>query len=175
MTLSELRSHCAEAAVAVCELDEKGLTFRDAYGHGHLEGGTVRRTHRDHTTFVYTGWAYDLERLCAHRAERARAERTNDFQRTTESDLWAVDSVRRRTCEFSRGTVGSAGTRQPAAAARHSQARGRARPAHDRRRGGACTCGHASEGQKRMTGRLVGDSGAEIYSFTSAPQATEAL
>eukprot|EP00964_Phaeocystis_antarctica_P034687 scaffold19762_cov65-Phaeocystis_antarctica.AAC.7 len=39
--------------------------------------------------------------------------------------------VRRRTCEFSRGTVGSAGTRQPAAAARRSQARGRARPAHD--------------------------------------------
>ena len=39
--------------------------------------------------------------------------------------------VRRRACEFSRGTVGSAGTHQPAAAARRSQARGRARPAHD--------------------------------------------
>eukprot|EP00964_Phaeocystis_antarctica_P081577 scaffold51036_cov65-Phaeocystis_antarctica.AAC.7 len=39
--------------------------------------------------------------------------------------------MRRRTCEFRRGTVGSAGTRQPAAAARRSQTRGRARPAHD--------------------------------------------
>eukprot|EP00964_Phaeocystis_antarctica_P014203 scaffold7820_cov51-Phaeocystis_antarctica.AAC.2 len=37
----------------------------------------------------------------------------------------------RRTCEFSRGTVGSAGTCQPAAAARRSQARRRARPAYD--------------------------------------------
>ena len=36
-----------------------------------------------------------------------------------------------RGCEFSRGAVGPAGTRQPAAAARRSQARGRARSAHD--------------------------------------------
>jgi hypothetical protein len=36
-----------------------------------------------------------------------------------------------RTCEFSRGMVGSAGTCQPAAAARRSQARRRARPAYD--------------------------------------------
>ena len=35
------------------------------------------------------------------------------------------------TCEFSRGMVGSAGTCQPAAAARRSQARRRARPAYD--------------------------------------------
>ena len=51
------------------------------------------------------------------------------FQRTTRADY--DTRVRRRTCEFSRDTVGSAGTRQPAAAARRSQARGRARPAHD--------------------------------------------
>ena len=36
-----------------------------------------------------------------------------------------------RTCEFSRGMVGSARTCQPAAAARRSQARRRARPAYD--------------------------------------------
>ena len=36
-----------------------------------------------------------------------------------------------RTCEFSRGMVGSAGTFQPAAAARRSQARRRARPVYD--------------------------------------------
>ena len=40
---------------------------------------------------------------------------------------------------FSRGTIGSAGTRQPAATARRSQARGRARPAHDAGEPG-CTC-----------------------------------
>ena len=40
--------------------------------------------------------------------------------------------VRQRNCEGSRGTVGSAVTRQPAAAARRSQApRCRARPVHD--------------------------------------------
>ena len=48
--------------------------------------------------------------------------------------------VRQRTCEGSRGTVGSAVTRQPAAAARRSQARCRARPVHD----AGCTCGHTS-------------------------------
>ena len=41
------------------------------------------------------------------------------------------DNPRERTYEFSRGMVGSAGTCQPAAAARRTQARGRARPAHD--------------------------------------------
>ena len=37
----------------------------------------------------------------------------------------------RGSCEFSRGMVGSAGACQPAAAARRSQARRRARPAYD--------------------------------------------
>eukprot|EP00964_Phaeocystis_antarctica_P140460 scaffold105327_cov69-Phaeocystis_antarctica.AAC.8 len=59
------------------------------------------------------------------------------FQRTTRTDY--DTRVRRRTCEFSRDTVGSAGTRQPAAAARRSQARGRARPAHDVGERGACS------------------------------------
>eukprot|EP00964_Phaeocystis_antarctica_P029340 scaffold16531_cov55-Phaeocystis_antarctica.AAC.4 len=61
----------------------------------------------------------------------ATAEQGASASWTPPEALRPFTTVRRRTCEFSRGTVGSAGTRQPAAAARRTQARGRARPAHD--------------------------------------------
>ena len=65
-------------------------------------------------------------------ARRRAAARRGGFQRTTQISRFG---------EFRRGMAGSAGTCQPAAAVRRSQARRRARPAYDRRRG-ACTCGH---------------------------------
>ena len=44
-----------------------------AGGHGHLKGATVWRTHRDHTTPVHAGRAYNLERrLCAHASPQRR-------------------------------------------------------------------------------------------------------
>eukprot|EP00964_Phaeocystis_antarctica_P071170 scaffold43380_cov66-Phaeocystis_antarctica.AAC.4 len=68
----------------------------------------------------------------SHSAERMPAARTMRGGGTSSGQLQRYDTrVRRRTCEFSRGTVGSAGTCQPAAAARRSRARRRARPAYD--------------------------------------------
>eukprot|EP00964_Phaeocystis_antarctica_P003653 scaffold1964_cov61-Phaeocystis_antarctica.AAC.2 len=52
---------------------------------------------------------------CNMRPQRPTRGRRGYFQRTTPH---YETRVRRRNCEFSRGTVGSAGTRQPAAATR---------------------------------------------------------
>ena len=62
-------------------------------------------------------------------AKRPRADGggTSSGQRTSQRH----EPYNPRTCEFARGMVGSAGTCQPAAAARRSQARRRARPAYD--------------------------------------------
>ena len=75
-------------------------------------------------------------------------------------------SLNPRTCEFSRGMVGSAGTCQPAAAARRTQARRRARPAYVRTTpgfAGIAADGHpvtAMVGARRLVGEAVAVAGA---------------
>ena len=76
------------------------------------------------------------------------------------------DNPRERTYEFSRGMVGSAGTCQPAAAARRTQARRRARPAYVRTTpgfAGIAADGHpvtAMVGARRLVGEAVAVAGA---------------
>ena len=110
----------------------------------------------------------------ATRGRRARA-RWKGVETTTGPLTWnggtssgqhrsLRDYCRRRTCEFSQGTVGSAGTRQPAAAARRSQPAAARAP----RMTPGCTSGHASAPATRKP------YGARFTPLRSANWATSA-